>query len=51
MSESPPTGEAKVRQMDGIEERMARFEASIAKLCDTTSEIKEAIIGMAAYFR
>jgi hypothetical protein len=52
MSESPPTGEAKVRQMvDGIEERMARFEASTAELRDTTSEIKEAIIGMAAYFR
>jgi hypothetical protein len=37
--------------MDGVEARMARFEASTAKLRDTTSEIKEAIIGMAAYFR
>jgi hypothetical protein len=51
MSESPPTGEAKAGRMDRVKERMARFEASTAELRDTTLEIKEAIIGMAAYFR
>jgi hypothetical protein len=50
MSESLPTDKAKAGTMDGVKERMARFEASTAEVRDTTSEIKDAIIGMAAYF-
>jgi hypothetical protein len=52
MSDHLPTGKAKAGgRTEGIEERMARFEASTAELRDTKTELKDTSIGLADYLR